>query len=148
MPRILDFLAAEWEAATPADRWLVILAWATLLGHPAGVAVMSTVATLRQRVKQIREADRGALALLYLEAIGRYSPADDEFDDDAREFLLDLVREDCYVQGVHCGDVGLLDVDPDLPAGLVEPLLSEREQADADARDRAERGYEEARDAS
>lgn len=83
-----------------------------------------SAATLRQRVKQIREADRGALALLYLEAIGRYSPNDDEFDDDAREFLLDLVREDCHCFGVHCGDVGLLDEDPDLPAGLVEPALS------------------------
>lgn len=109
---------------------------------------MSAVTTLRQRVQQIQQADRGQLALLYLEAIGRYSPTDDEFNDDAREFLLDLVREDCYVQGVHCGDVGLLDEDPDLPAGLVEPLLSEREQAEADERDRAERRYEEARDAA
>lgn len=108
---------------------------------------MANVTILRQRVQQIREADRGALALLYLEAIGRYSPNDDEFDDDAREFLLDLVREDCHCFGVHCGDVGLLEEDPDLPAGLVEPLLSEREQADADAMDRAERRYEEARDA-
>lgn len=37
MPRILDFLAAEWEAATPADRWLVILAWVTLLGIQLGL---------------------------------------------------------------------------------------------------------------
>jgi len=107
---------------------------------------MSTVTTLRQRVQQIKQADSGTLALLYLEAIGRYSPTDDGFNDDAREFLLDLVREDCYVQGVHCGDVGLLEEDSDLPVGLVEPLLSEREQAEADERDRAERRYEEARD--
>ncbi len=107
---------------------------------------MSTVTTLRQRVQQIKQADSGTLALLYLEAIGRYSPTDDEFDDDAREFLLDLVREDCYCFDVQPWHVGLLDEDPDLPAGLVEPLLSEREQAEADERDRAERRYEEARD--
>jgi len=108
---------------------------------------MATVTTLRQRVQQIQQADSGTLALLYLEAIGRYSPTDGQFDDDAREFLLDLVREDCHCFGVHCGDVGLLEEYPDLPAGLVEPLLSEREQAEADARTVAERRYEERRDA-
>lgn len=34
---ILDYLAAEWEAATPVDRWLVILAWATFVGIQLGV---------------------------------------------------------------------------------------------------------------
>ncbi len=34
---ILDYLAAEWEAASPADRWLVILAWATLVGIQLGL---------------------------------------------------------------------------------------------------------------
>lgn len=37
MGTILDYLADEWEAATPVDRWLVILAWATLLGIQLGV---------------------------------------------------------------------------------------------------------------
>ncbi len=106
-----------------------------------------TATTLRQRVQAIREADSGQLALMYLAAMGRYSPGEDAFDDDAREFLLDLVREDCHCFGVHCGDVGLLEEDPDLSAGLVEPLLSEREQAEADARTVAERRYEERRDA-
>ena len=35
--QILDYLADEWEAAAPVDRWLVILAWATLLGIQLGV---------------------------------------------------------------------------------------------------------------
>ncbi|MEY5098941.1 MAG: hypothetical protein RJA36_1660 [Pseudomonadota bacterium] len=37
MNAALDYLAAEWEAASPADRWLVILAWATLVGIQLGV---------------------------------------------------------------------------------------------------------------
>lgn len=70
---------------------------------------MTTPATrlLRRRVQDIREADTGQLALMYLEAIGRYSPEDEPIDDELREFLLDLVKEDCHCLGVHCADVGL-----------------------------------------
>ena len=34
---ILDFLADEWQHAAPIDRWLLILAWVTLLGIQLGV---------------------------------------------------------------------------------------------------------------
>ena len=62
---------------------------------------------LRKRVQDIRDADSGQLALLYLEAIGRYSPEDIDVDEELREFLLDLVKDDCHALDVHCADVGL-----------------------------------------
>lgn len=37
MATILDFFADEWTAAHWSDRWLLILAWGTLVGIQLGV---------------------------------------------------------------------------------------------------------------
>ena len=68
---------------------------------------MDRIETLRKRVQRIKDADAKELKRLYEYLIG-YDPFEEgETAESVRETLFDYVKEECYLAGIHVGEVGL-----------------------------------------
>ena len=68
---------------------------------------MDRIEALRNRVQRIKDADAKELNRLYEYLIG-YDPFEEgETAESVRATLLDYVKEECYVMGVHVSEVGL-----------------------------------------
>ena len=68
---------------------------------------MDRIDALRQRVQRTKDADAKELKRLYEHLIG-YDPFEEgETAESVRETLFDYVKEECYLAGIHVGEVGL-----------------------------------------
>ena len=68
---------------------------------------MDRIETLRKRVQRIKDADAKELKRLYEYLIG-YDPFEEgETYESVKATLLDYVKEECYLMGVHVDEVGL-----------------------------------------
>ena len=68
---------------------------------------MRQVDVLCSRVQHIKDADASELSALYKDLIG-YDPFEEgESFESVKATLLDYVREECYLAGIHVSEVGL-----------------------------------------
>lgn len=68
---------------------------------------MNHIEILCSRVQSIINADDAELAALYVDMIG-YNPfLEGVPSDEVRETLIDYVKEECYLAGIHVNEVGL-----------------------------------------